>query len=67
MKHAYNNRLANREGERHHLSKLTKEDVIRIRDLYATGNYSQQKISEMFCVNRPAIQKIVNRERWNHI
>src|SRR5215472_3524235 len=34
-------------GERHHMTTITARDVRRIRKLYATGKYSQQKVGDM--------------------
>lgn|ERR1035437_7559346 len=55
------------KGEDRPQSKLTEENVREIRRLYAEGGISQQAIAVQFGVRRPAIQKIVLRERWKHI
>ena len=54
-------------GENHILSKLTKNEVIRIRNLYATGNYSQRGLAKLFKISKAQIHRIVNNLRWKHI
>lgn len=54
-------------GEAHWQSKLTASKVLEIRALYAAGGVTHQQISERFSVNRRAIGKIINRERWAHV
>jgi predicted XRE-type DNA-binding protein len=51
-------------GETHHNAILTQEDVLQIRDLYATGSYSQYMLADKFGVQQPQISRIVNGERW---
>lgn len=52
-------------GERHGLSKLTTNDVLKIRDLYSSGDYTQQEIANRFRINRKTVSKIVLRQRWS--
>jgi DNA-binding CsgD family transcriptional regulator len=49
-----------RHGERHGLSKLTAEEITRIRELSAAG-ISKTQIADEFEVSRPTISQIVNR------
>ena len=51
-------------GEKNGNSKLNTEDIIRIRNLYASGSYTQSKLSEMFGVNQGQIGKIIRKELW---
>jgi predicted XRE-type DNA-binding protein len=55
------------KGEQNHRSKLTAEQVLEIRRLYATGDYTQKQLGEMFGVTRTMIGDIVNRKNWTHI
>lgn len=48
-------------------SKLTQEQVLEIRKLYATGNYTQRQLADMFNVDQTLISQIVNRKIWKHI
>lgn len=48
-------------------SKLKEQDVIEIRTLFNTGNYTKKKLSDMYGVDPPAIYKIVNKLIWKNI
>jgi hypothetical protein len=54
-------------GECNVKSKLTPEQVLEIRPLYATGDYTQKQLAKMFGVHDTLIGKIVNRKIWKHI
>jgi len=54
-------------GESHHKAKLTKNDVRKIRKIYADGQLFQKEISEMFDVDRTTISNIVTRRTWKEI
>lgn len=54
-------------GELNSNSKLTKNQVIYIRDLYFNKKYSQNILAKMFEVNQPCIYKIVNYKTWKNI
>lgn len=45
-------------------AKLSKADVREIRDMYATGQYSQKEISERFKIHQSQVSKIVRRKQW---
>lgn len=47
-------------------AKLSIDDVKNIRELYTSG-ISQDEISIMYKVQKPAIWKIVHRKTWKHI
>lgn len=65
-KHAATNGLK-ATGSSHGLTKINEDQVIKIRSMYASGNYSQAVISDKFNVSRSSIQRIVNRKSWTHI
>lgn len=48
-------------------AKLNWPAVLSIRRLYATGDYSQRGLGDMFGVSRRNINHIVNRKTWNNI
>jgi hypothetical protein len=48
-------------------SKLTPEQVIEIRELLATGNFTQTEIAERYGVNRGTIGMIATRVSWQHL
>jgi hypothetical protein len=69
-KHAHQmglNKLPDNKGEKHSNCKLTNEQVLEIRELYSTGNYSQIELSKKFQVFDSAINMIIKRKRWKHI
>lgn len=48
-------------------SRLSADQVLEIRKLYASGGHSQRKIAAMFGVSQPAIKCITRRQVWRHI
>lgn len=66
-KHSYKSHTSDKRGEKHHRAELTNKDVLEIRKLYATGDYTQKELSVMFDQTRRNIGKIVNRTNWKHI
>lgn len=54
-------------GETHGMSKLTKEQVVEIRRLYATGLCTQYKLGEQFGVSQSTIGRITRNKGWKHI
>ena len=54
-------------GEETRSSKLTSGDVLDIRRMYSTGNYTYSELAEMFSVSESNVGCIVNRETWKHI
>lgn len=65
--HAYANGLMNREGEKHHLAKLSEKDVLDIRRKYVKNEYGYKRLAKEYSVDQKCIVKIINRENWNHI
>jgi hypothetical protein len=67
--HAYKTGLSNGvKGEKSHLSKLKKEDVLNICVEYKQLN-SQKKLAEKYNVSQSQISRIINNKNWkeNHI
>lgn len=58
------NYVPNLKGENHGSSKLKKDQVIQIKELYETGNYYQWELGEMFGVCESQIGNIVRGEAW---
>jgi DNA-binding transcriptional regulator LsrR (DeoR family) len=54
-------------GENNPNSKLTEKEVLEIRDLYKTGNFTMLDLGERYGINRRSISAIINKERWIHI
>ena len=44
--------------------KLELKDVIKIRELYKTGNYYQREIAEMYNVHQVYIGQIIANKVW---
>lgn len=57
----------NSHGEKHHKSKLTKENVEKIRKLYKQGKYYQYELANMLGVCQAQINRIINEKRWSHV
>jgi len=55
------------KGENHPSNKLTDEDVIQIRKLRESGNYTLYQLAEMFRVHYSTIGYICKRKLWKHI
>lgn len=51
-------------GERNASSKLTEEEVRRIRELYATGKWTWQKLADKFGISDVQVGHIIHREQW---
>jgi hypothetical protein len=54
-------------GEASPNARLTRKDVERIRQLYATGDYSQTSLARMFSVSTVCVFDIVHRKTWKHV
>jgi hypothetical protein len=55
-----------RHGETCHLSKLTDEQVIRLRYLYQQGD-TLTALATMFNITPPTVWSIVNGKTWKHL
>lgn len=59
-------RIENKRGEDHPWSKLTTSDVIRIRELCASGQ-SQRSVGKLFGVRQGVVSSILRGKSWTHI
>jgi predicted DNA-binding protein YlxM (UPF0122 family) len=59
----FSNRL---RGESHPSSKLTNEQVRKIRELYRQG-FSTNVIARNFKVSKWNVEQIVNNKTWTHL
>jgi len=55
------------KGEKHPQSKLTENEVRRIRASYYGGDCNQRELAEMFGVKRCTISAIVTRKSWKDV
>lgn len=54
-------------GVGHWKAKLTEDQVLSIRNLYASGNYTYKVLAEQFGVTLTVIFFICKRRAWKHI
>ena len=45
-------------------SKLTREDVVRIKNLFRTGKYSMSSLAREFSVTQPTIRNLIRGKTW---
>lgn len=64
MKHGTHYQPDN-SGEKCGTSKLTKTDVIKIRDLLRENNTTIGQIAKLFRISKSTIYKIKQNKRWN--
>lgn len=57
------------KGSSHSMAKLNESQVLMIRKLYATGNFTQAELADLFGLNggNATISVIVNKKVWTHI
>ena len=70
LQHAFDNGLKKPpclKGIKNGRAKLTEKEVLEIRRLYKTGDYTQRGLGKMFGVSKLPIGHIVNRKIWKHI
>ena len=68
IRHAYKKGLINTaKGERHAQSKITKEQVLEIRDIYSKGGLTQEQVGQLFGIDQTHVSDIVNKRSWTHI
>lgn len=56
-----------RKGITNGNSKLTNEDVKRIREVYLARKYSRRKLAKEYSVSVNTIDKILDRTLWKHL
>lgn len=65
--HAFRTGLNSYIGEKHHYTKIDEKAVLKIRELFETGEYSKSHIGKMFGISHRNVGYIVNRDIWKHI
>ena len=66
-RHAIEIGLFDNSGQKNGMSKLTDEDIPKIRELLASGEYTQKEIAEMFGVKKNAISEIKLCKKWSSV
>lgn len=51
-------------GESHGCAKLTKDDIVKIREVYAQGILKQTQIAELFGIGQTQVSHIVTGKQW---
>ena len=54
-------------GEKHHSAKLTEEQVIELRERYATGGVTQFQLADEYGIAQQNISKAILRKSWKNI
>lgn len=54
-------------GERNHNAKITSDQVLEIRSLYHTGNFSQCELAARFGIRQPQVSAIILLRSWSHL
>lgn len=54
-------------GEKNGYAKLNEKQVIEIRERYAAGGTSHQKLADQYGVSETTIYRVINRFTWSHI
>jgi len=65
--HACDTGLQDNKGEKNGQSKLSEKEVLEIRRIFATGEYTKTALGEMFDVSQMLISYIIRRKMWTHI
>lgn len=54
-------------GENNGYAKLSSEQVIEIKKIYNTANYTMAKLAKKYSVGKTTIFRIVNNKTWKHL
>lgn len=54
-------------GEKHGNTTLTKADVIEIREQYAAGGITLQRLADMYGISKAGVHRIIRRRTWGHV
>jgi len=65
--HSYEFKLRSANGEKNGRAKLTETQVVQIRNLFKTGQYTKTKLSKEFMVGLTTIRMIINKKNWKHV
>ena len=53
------------KGQNHGMAKLKSHQVLEIRNLYATKQYSQVDIAKKYGVTKHAVWRVIHNKTWN--
>lgn len=55
------------KGDKHPKSKITKEQVIEMRELFATGKYTKTQLSHLYKLSLSNTSAIIRRDIWKSV
>jgi hypothetical protein len=67
VQHSFETSLNPTKGEGNIHAKLTEHDVVEIRKLYKTGEYTHRQLAQMFNVNHSSIGTLLRGKSWKHV
>lgn len=67
QQHSFDNGLQDCSGENNGHSKLTENDVIKIKKMLSEGVMTQKEIAKTVGISRVTITNINNRKTWRHV
>ena len=65
--HAFKIGLKNQKGEKNNAAKLTQRIALEIREKYATGKYTYEKLVKEYATSKSNIAAIVQERNWKQI
>jgi len=57
-------KVPDNRGENHGMARLTESEVIKIRNMYGSGQYTQTELGNIFGIDRRHIGNIVHKRSW---
>jgi DNA-binding XRE family transcriptional regulator len=54
------------QGSKHYSAILTENEVVRIRNLYASNEFNQKELAKRFGVDNSTICQIIRGQKWKH-
>lgn len=64
--HAYKAGLQNQNGTRNHMAKISENDVVNIRKMYASGMRCSA-IAKIYGTGKSNIWSVATRKTWKHV
>lgn len=61
------NRTNTPTGENNHMTEMTEEKVLELRELFRTGKYSKAELGRIFHITDVSAGHIIKRKTWKHI
>ena len=54
-------------NESNGMAKLVKSQILFMRGLYNSGEFSQSQLGRAFKVGQPTVHKIIHKQRWGNV